>query len=45
MAPKATVKTIYRSSISGRIVKASVAKANPRETEKQHVYVLAPKKK
>ena len=44
MASKGT-KTIYRSSVSGRIVKASYANAHPRITEKQHVRVPPPKKK
>lgn len=39
-----TVKTIYRSSVTGRIVKASYANSHPRTTEKQHVIVPAPKK-
>jgi hypothetical protein len=43
MASKNT-KTIYRSSVTGRIIKASYAKAHPRTTEKQHVHV-PPKKK
>jgi hypothetical protein len=44
MASKPAIKTIYRSSVTGRIIKASYAKAHPRITEKQHVYVPSPKK-
>lgn len=36
-------KTIYRSSVTGRIVKPKYAKAHPRTTEKERVTV--PKKK
>jgi hypothetical protein len=38
-------KTIYRSSITGRIVKPSYAKQHPRTTEKERVHVTKPKKK
>ena len=44
MASKPTIKTIYRSSVTGRIIKASYVKVHPRTTEKQHVYVPSPKK-
>ena len=44
MASKST-KTIYRSSVTGRIIKAAYAKAHPNTTEKQHVRVPSPKKK
>jgi len=45
MASKDTTKTIYRSSVSGRIVKPSYAKAHPRITEKERVHVPPPKRK
>jgi len=35
----ATTRTIYRSSITGRIVKESYAKAHPRTTEKERIKV------
>jgi hypothetical protein len=38
-------KTIYRSSVTGRIVKASYAKAHSSTTEKERVRVTPPKKK
>ncbi|HZP70042.1 MAG TPA: hypothetical protein VFB29_08875 [Pseudolabrys sp.] len=44
MASKST-KTIYRSSVTGRIVKASYANAHPRTTEKEHVRVQPSTKK
>jgi hypothetical protein len=44
MASKNT-KTIYRSSVTGRIVKATYANAHPGTTEKQHVRVPPSKKK
>lgn len=36
-------KTIYRSSVTGRIVKEAYAKSHPKTTEKERVRV--PKKK
>lgn len=33
----AKTKTIYRSSVTGRIVKPSYAKTHPRTTEKERV--------
>jgi hypothetical protein len=30
-------KVVYRSSVSGRLVKESYAKAHPKTTERQHV--------
>jgi len=44
MASKST-KTIHRSSVTGRIVKASFAKAHPRITETERVRVPPPKRK
>ncbi len=38
-------KTIYRSSVSGKIVKPSYAKAHPNTTEKERVNVGSRKKK
>jgi len=43
LASKETKKTIYRSSVSGRIVRASYAKAHPNTTEKERVRVPSPK--
>ena len=37
MAGKAKTKTIYRSSVTGRIVKEGYAKTHPRTTEKERV--------
>jgi hypothetical protein len=34
---KAKTRTIYRSSVTGRIVKATYAKTHPRTTEKERV--------
>jgi len=44
LASKRT-KTIHRSSVTGRIVKASYAAAHPRETVTERVRVPALKKK
>ena len=44
MASKNT-KTIYRSSVTGRVVKASYANAHQKTTERQHVHVPPAKKK
>jgi hypothetical protein len=38
-------KVIYRDSISGRIITQQQAVRNPDTTERQHVYVPAPKPK
>ena len=45
MASKGTTKTIHRSSVSGRIVKASYAKSHPTTTETERVRVPAPSKR
>jgi hypothetical protein len=44
MASKGTTKTIRRSSVTGRIVKASYAKAHPRSTETERVRVPSNRK-
>ncbi|MBU1692278.1 MAG: multidrug transporter [Gammaproteobacteria bacterium] len=37
-------RTIFRSSVSGRIVDEKFARAHPRETEKERVKIPSPKK-
>jgi len=37
MAKAAKTKTIYRSSVTGRIVKENYAKTHPKTTEKERV--------
>ena len=39
-----TKKTIYRSSVTGRIVKENYAKSHPKTTEKERVRVPNKKK-
>lgn len=36
-------KVIYRDSVTGHIVTQEYAERHPRTTERQHVYVPAPK--
>jgi hypothetical protein len=38
-----TKKTVYRNSENGRLVTQQYARNHPSTTEKQHVYVPAPK--
>ena len=40
----ATVKVVHRDSVDGQFVTERYADNHPRTTEKQHVYVPAPKK-
>jgi hypothetical protein len=44
MASKGSIKTIHRSSVTGRIVKASYAATHPTTTETERVHVPPPKK-
>ena len=39
MATKGTKRTIYRSSVTGRLVKRSYAKSHPKTTETERVRV------
>lgn len=40
-----TRKTVYRSAVTGKFVTERFADGHPRTTEKEHVYVPAPKTK
>lgn len=45
MASKGTTKTIHRSSVTGRLVRASYAKSHPSTTETERVRVPPPTKR
>jgi hypothetical protein len=45
MASKGTTKTIHRSSVTGRIVKAIYAKTHPNTTETERVRIPSKKSK
>jgi hypothetical protein len=40
-----TKKEVYRSSVTGKFVTETYADKHPKTTEKEHVYVPAPKTK